>query len=118
MLPERTSEEPLLFVALCLPVLMGMTAIVVDLGMQRVTGADLQALADVVALDLAREIRGGRTQAALAQEGDTGSSSSAVSLSTARNDDVFGQNIELEVDWGSYDDGVGTRPPTLRRRSG
>ena len=104
-----------LFVALMLSVLMGVTAIVVDLGMQRVTGADLQALADVVALDLAREIRGSRTQADLAPKGDTSNASSAVSQSKARNADVFGEDIALEVDWGSYDDGIwntATDPPS------
>ena len=113
---QRTSGGRLpLFVALILSVLMGMTALVVDLGMQRVTGADLQALADVVALDLAREIQGGRTQADLAPEGDTGNSSSAVSQSKARNADVFGQNVVLDVDWGSYEGASGT-PRRIRRR--
>jgi uncharacterized membrane protein len=106
------------FVALILPVLMGIAAFVVDIGMQRVTGADLQALADVVALDLGREIRGGRTQAALAVEGDPRNSSSAVSHSLARNPDVFGQDLAVEVDWGSYDeDGWDTTadPPSAVR---
>ncbi len=106
------------FVALTLPVLMGVAAFVVDIGMQRVTGADLQALVDVVALDMAREIQGGRTQADLAEEGDTGNSSSAVSQSVARNPDVFGQDLVLEVDWGSYDgDGwnTATNPPSAVR---
>jgi hypothetical protein len=104
-----------LFVALILSVLMGITAIVIDLGMQRVTGADLQAVADVVALDLAREIRSGRTQADLAPEGDTSSASSAVSKSLARNDDLLGEGLLVEVDWGSYDDGIwdtSTDPPS------
>lgn len=39
-------------------VIMLIAAFVVDLGMQRVLRADLQALADVVALDLARELDG------------------------------------------------------------
>ena len=104
-----------LFVALFLTVVMGMTAVVIDLGMQRVTGSDLQAMADVVALDLAREIRGGRTQADLAPEGDTGSPSSAASKSIARNADILGEGLVVEVDWGSYDDGIwvtSTDPPS------
>ncbi len=95
-----------LFVALILTVLMGMTAIVVDLGMQRVTGSDLQALADVVSLDLAREIRSGRTQAALAPVGDTASPSSAATKSVTRNSGILGDGLVVEVDWGSYDAGI------------
>lgn len=95
-----------LFVALILAVLLSMTAIVVDLGMHRVTRADLQALADMVALDLAREIRGSRTQADLAPAGDTGSPSSAASKSIARNSDILGEGLTVLVDWGSYEDGV------------
>lgn len=106
------------FTAFVLVVLMGIVAIVVDLGMERVTRADLQALADVVALDLAREIRGGRTQAALAAEGDLGDPSSAVSKSAARNSDILGTGLTLEVDWGSYDNEVwntATDPPSAVR---
>lgn len=95
-----------LFVGLIMPVLLGVTAFVVDLGMQRVTAADLQALSDVMALDLAREIRGGRTEEALAVEGDTSNPSSAASESLARNADLLGEDLVVEVDWGSYDDGV------------
>lgn len=103
------------FSVFILGVLMGVASIVVDLGMQRVTRADLQALADVVALDLAREIRGDRTQADLAVEGDFNDPSSAVSMSVTRNPDVFGENLRIEVDWGSYDEGVwdtSTDPPS------
>ena len=95
-----------LFVALILSVLVSMTAIVVDLGMHRVTRSDLQAVADIVALDLAREIRGSRTQADLAPKGDTGNPSSAVSQSLARNSDILGEDLVIQVDWGSYDGGV------------
>ncbi|MDT9595280.1 pilus assembly protein TadG-related protein [Nocardioides zeae] len=45
-------------VAVLLAVLLGATAFVVDLGMQRVLRQDLQALADVVALDLVRDLDG------------------------------------------------------------
>lgn len=103
------------FTAFILVVLMGVAALVVDLGMERVTRGDLQALADVVALDLAREIHSDRTQADLAAEGDWSSASSAVRESAARNPDVFGENLRIEVDWGSYDGGVwntATDPPS------
>jgi uncharacterized membrane protein len=105
-----------LFVGMLLPVLLGMTAFVVDIGMQRVTAADLQALTDVMALDLAREIRGGRTEAALAREGDTSNPSSAASKSLDRNADLLlGEDLEVEVDWGSYDRNgwnTATNPPS------
>jgi len=107
-----------LFMAFVLVVLMGIVAFVVDLGMERVTRSDLQALADVVALDLAREITGERTQAALAAEGDLGDPSSAVAESAARNDDLLGENLAIEVDWGSYASGVwdtATDPPSAVR---
>lgn len=105
-----------LLVGLILPVLLGMTAFVVDIGMQRVTGADLQALSDIVALDLAREIRGGRTQQALAVEGDTSNPASAVSESLDRNADlILGEDLVVDVDWGSYDENgwnTATNPPS------
>jgi uncharacterized membrane protein len=107
-----------LFFALILSVLMGMTAIVVDIGMHRVTRGDLQALADMVALDLAREIRGSRTQADLAPAGDTGNPSSAASKSIARNSDILGEGLVVQVDWGSYEGGnwdTATDPPSAVR---
>src|SRR4051794_22768234 len=88
-----------LFVVILVPVLITASAIVIDIGMQRVTRRDLQALADVVALDLAREITGGRTQAALAPAGDFSNPTSAVSRSVARNDDVLGTDLQVDVDW-------------------
>lgn len=103
------------FTAAVLVVLMGIAAIAVDLGMERVTRADLQALADVVALDLAREMKGQRTQADLAAEGDFANPSSAVRKSATRNPDVLGEGVGIDVDWGSYTGGVwntSTDPPT------
>ncbi len=105
------------FAALVLVVLMGISAVVIDLGMERVTRSDLQALADVVAMDLAREIRGGRTQAALAPIGDAANPSSAASKSISRNADVLGADLVIEVDWGSYDGvwNTATDPPSAVR---
>lgn len=103
------------FTALLLGVVMGIAALVIDAGMQRVTRSDLQALVDVVAMDLAREIRGQRTQAALAAEGDFSDPSSAVRRSVARTPEILGENLSVEVDWGSYDGGVwdtATNPPS------
>lgn len=53
-----------LFVAALVVVMVGVCALVVDLGMQRVLRSDLQAVADVVALDLVRDLDG-RTAATL-----------------------------------------------------
>lgn len=105
------------FVAVVLTfVLVGIAAFTVDLGMQRVARRDMQALADIVALDLAREIDG-RSQAALAAEGSTASPGSAASQSLARNGDTFGEDVQLEVDWGSYDGtwNTATNPPSAVR---
>jgi len=56
-------------VALLLPVLMVMTAFAVDLGSQRVLRRDLQADADVIALDLVR-LADGRTLDAIQTDAD------------------------------------------------
>jgi Flp pilus assembly protein TadG len=104
-----------IFTAFVMSILLGVTAIVVDLGMERVTRADLQALVDVVALDLAREITG-RTQSTLEPEGSLANPNSAVAHSVNRNGgDLLGENLSIQVDWGSYDNKVwntATDPPT------
>jgi Flp pilus assembly protein TadG len=46
------------FVAIVLTLLMVASAFAVDLGMQRAARADMQAVADAVAIDLARELDG------------------------------------------------------------
>ncbi|WP_188113392.1 hypothetical protein [Nocardioides humilatus] len=103
------------FTAAMMVILLPVSALAIDLGMERVTRADLQALADVVALDLARELTG-KTQAQLAAEGNFASSSSAVRKSAARNgNDLLGNDLSMNVDWGSYVSGVwntATDPPT------
>lgn len=48
--------------ALFVVVLVGVSALAVDLGMQRVVRRDMQALADVVALDLARDLDQGKSK--------------------------------------------------------
>jgi hypothetical protein len=93
-------------------------AFVVDLGMARVTRSDLQAAADVVALDLAREMTG-RTQAQLAPAGDWSNPSSAVRKAAARTSgNLLGDGLEMSVDWGSYTNGTwntATDPPSAVR---
>lgn len=77
------------FVALTLALLMIVTAFAVDLGMQRVARRDAQATADIVSIDLAREIDGRAkkdySQAALDR---------AFAQSLARNSGGFGADPE------------------------
>lgn len=77
-------------VALCLLV----AAFAVDLGMQRVVRRDLQALADVAAFDLARELDG-------RARSEYGTSLDPVLAATlSRNDDVLGDQPELSYELG------------------
>ena len=55
------------FLAVTVALVVGIGTLAVDLGMQRVVRRDMQALADVAALDLARELDG-RTISELAAE--------------------------------------------------
>ncbi|GAA3536575.1 hypothetical protein [Nocardioides daeguensis] len=83
---ERSDERGAvtLLAALMIVVLMVSGAFAVDLGMTRVARADVQALADVVALDLARNIDG-RTAQELEPVLDA-----ALAASVARNKTVLG----------------------------
>ncbi|KRA29564.1 MULTISPECIES: pilus assembly protein TadG-related protein [unclassified Nocardioides] len=86
----------LLFATLFLAVLMTSGAFVVDLGMQRVARADAQAVADIVALDLARQLDG-RTVAQLTPVFDAASTASL-----ARNAGVIGPEApELDYQLGT-----------------
>ncbi|QDH11033.1 hypothetical protein FE634_21910 [Nocardioides dongxiaopingii] len=77
-------------------VVLGVAAFVVDLGLQRVARQDVQALVDVVALDLARMLDGDRTAGDLRTVSPTLDDATAASL--ARNDDdVVGAADTLEV---------------------
>lgn len=84
-------------VAMLLAVLIPSSALAVDLGMQRVVRRDMQALADVVALDLVRLIDG-RTAAQI-ESGYNGITSldAALAKSVARNDDVLGDSPKVTV---------------------
>lgn len=82
-------------------VLLGVASFAVDLGLQRVGRADMQALADMVALDLARELDGVKTAAEL-----EGVEDALAGASRARNQDTLGDtDPELTVDWGEMDAG-------------
>ena len=72
-------------VALIMVVLVGISAIAVDLGMQRVARRDMQALADPVALDLARLVDGRTASAINAGSGGALPLTAAKNASVARN---------------------------------
>lgn len=80
-------------------VLVLVAAFAVDLGMQRVARADMQSLADVVALDLVRELDGQRTVAQL-----TPLMPGLAAASRARNGGTLGDTPELEVELGELED--------------
>jgi len=92
---ERGATIPM--VAILLVVLIPSTAVAVDLGMQRVVRRDLQALADVMALDLVRLVDG-RTAAQI-HSGYNGHAtlSTALVRSLARNTDVLGDAPQVTV---------------------
>lgn len=86
--------------AVMLVVLMVSGAFAVDLGMTRVARADVQALADVVALDLARHLDG-RSAQELEPVLDA-----ALAKSVARNDSVVGDNdLDVTYDLGAMTGG-------------
>lgn len=94
---ERGAVVPM--VAVMLTVLLVAAAFAVDLGKQRVVRADMQALADVVALDLVREIRGRTVQQVQADP----QWNAAISRSVARNADTLGDPPEVDVELGVVD---------------
>lgn len=114
----RTSERGAVvpIIALLLPVLLVMTAFAVDLGRQRANRRDMQAVADVVALDLSR-LANGRTLAEI-QTGDASfpAAETALQASADRNEV---DRSHLTMDWGTWDEttgfvsanGVGTAVP-------
>ncbi|UMG93024.1 hypothetical protein [Nocardioides sp. TF02-7] len=68
-------------------VLLAVAAVAVDLGVQRVARRDMQALADVVALDLARLLDGRSAGEVRAGAGGAPTLAAALDASVARNDD-------------------------------
>ncbi len=105
------------FLAAMLALIIGLGALAVDLGMQRVVRRDMQALADVVALALARELDG-RSATALAAELQRGDPDSALSQSLLRNDDHLGENLRVAVTLGQWINGsfvlTGAVPSAVR----
>lgn len=95
---ERGAAAVIVGVALTL-VLLIIAAFAVDIGMQRTARRDMQALADVVALDLARNLDG-RTSAQLASTMDA-----QMAKSLARNGDTLGSAPDLDWDLGELRNG-------------
>ncbi|MEI5675822.1 MULTISPECIES: pilus assembly protein TadG-related protein [unclassified Nocardioides] len=101
MLAARRRDEEgavLPFVAVIVVVLLLSAAMAVDLGLQRVARGDMQAVADAVALDLARELDG-RDAATLGPL-----MPALATASRDRNPDAVGDDPALDVDLGELDD--------------
>jgi uncharacterized membrane protein len=97
-------------------VLVLIAAFAVDLGMQRVARRDMQSLADIVALDLVRELDGAHTVAQL-----TPLMPDLARQSRERNESTIGETPDLAVELGKLDTGgnfvvlSGTAIPTAVR---
>jgi hypothetical protein len=93
--------------ALLTTVLTTTAALCVDLGQLRVGRADMQALADVVALDLARELDGRQAQVITADP----RWSQARAESVARNSATFGAAPAVSAELGTFDTTTATFTP-------
>ncbi len=80
-------------------VLVLVAAFAVDLGMQRVARRDMQSLADIVALDLVRELDGARTVAQLRPL-----MPDLADASRVRNESTIGETPELDIDLGKIEE--------------
>lgn len=94
---ERGAILPM--VALLMSVITGVAAYAVDIGQLRVGRVDMQSLADVVALDLARNVDGRQTQQI---EADT-RWAQARQESVARNHTTFGAAPQVTAELGTFD---------------
>lgn len=88
-----------LTVALTMTALMGVASLALDVGLQRVGVRDMQALSDVVALDLARHLDG-RTAAVIDADPAW---DSAMAESIDRNDDTLGDTPQVTTELGEID---------------
>lgn len=101
MRPRRRDERGAVAIvvgAISLALIM-IAAFAVDLGMQRVARRDMQALADIVALDLVRELDGTRTVAQL-----TPLMPDLAREAQERNESTVGETPALTVELGRLDD--------------
>lgn len=87
---RREDGAAAIMTAILMVVIVGMTSFAVDLGMQRVVRSDMQALADVVALDTARLIDGRNAGQIRSGTGGSMSLDEARKRSLQRNQDGLG----------------------------
>ena len=101
-------------------VLLMVSAFAIDLGMQRAGRRDMQAVADLVALDMGRLIDG-RTRAQIeAGNGDKPSAATQLGWSVANNDnDTIGSSPSVTAYWVELSDRrqLRRRPAACRSRS-
>lgn len=95
--------------ALFLVVILGISALAVDLGMQRVVRRDMQALSDVVALDMVRGIKG-RTKAAIEADPQW---STDLNASIGRNTTTLGDPPTVIAVLGVVDPATGVFTPSV-----
>ena len=93
-----------LMVAIFTVALLGIASFAIDLGLQRVGVRDMQALADVVAMDMARELDGRSRGELLADPGWE----AAREASLARNADTFGEDPGVTAEPGVFDQATRT----------
>jgi len=103
----------LVMTALIASVLMVFGAFAVDLGMQRVSRRDMQALADVVALDMAWEVDGIKTIDELALNTPNSDWNQALARSIARNSPSIGATPSVTLEVGYLDPAGDFQPMTL-----
>ena len=103
---ERGAILPM--VALLLSVLMGAAAMAVDLGQLRVGRVDMQSLADMVSLDLARKIDGRQTQVIQADL----LWAQARAQSVERNAGTYGLPPTVTAELGTFDSTANLFTPT------
>lgn len=101
---RRDRGAVLPIIALLLPVLMVMTGFAVDLGRQRSDRRSMQAVADVIALDLSRLADGRPLSEIQVGSGVHPPAETALELAAARNGV---DRAQLVVDWGTWDEVAG-----------
>ncbi|MGH9137130.1 MAG: pilus assembly protein TadG-related protein [Acidimicrobiales bacterium] len=101
--PRRRGDERggvLVFVAIAMVTLVGFTSFAIDLGLQRVEHRDLQRVADVVSLDLARRLDGSTASQLLDPSHPSGIAFlDAIDISSDRNDydDLTVDDVDLLI---------------------
>lgn len=92
-----------IMVALTMTVLMGVASLALDLGLKRVSVRDMQAISDMVALDMARLVDGRTAHEITSDSGWA----TKMSESAARNQDTLGSTPAISAQLGTLDDLTG-----------